>query len=510
MAESLGLTCAQEELLVSLMPLGALSASLVAHHSLSLLGRKVTIQLTALVFTGGALVMALSPGLGLLLVGRFVVGFAVSLSAMAECLYISEISDKENRGLLVSLNELGITLGFLLAYIVNYIFMEVEDGWRYMFGLSSVLSVSQLLALSLLPPTPHFLVMRQRDSEAAKVLAKMRGNGAGVRQEVANIRASCLEAEHVSCSSLFSSEDNLRGRLFLALGLVILQQLTGQPNILYYATDVFQAVGFCGPELASVAAVGLGLVKVLATVAALCLVDRLGRRTLLLAGVSLMAAALLCLVVFAGYQHHVTLHVTGPLEQHVTCVHYNSTTMEHSSLFIRHNGSREGMASCQENKLPAALRYGAFAAIVTFVAAYSVSFGPVTWVLLSELFPLGYKGRAMSLGQAVNWTANVFVSVTFLDAVRIFSLPAIFLFYLVMCIVSLAFVYLWVPETRNKTLEQISRDLKKSPRLFKGGGSACWQKLRSFGFLKGRRSGEEQRRPQQFVRLEEEPVGDNR
>ena len=164
----------------------------------------------------------------------------------------------------------------------------------------------------------------------------------------------------------------------------------------------------------------------------------------------------------------------------------------------------------QENNLPAALRYGAFAAIVTFVAAYSVSFGPVTWVLLSELFPLGYKGRAMSLGQAVNWTANVFVSVTFLDAVRIFSLPVIFLFYLVMCIVSLAFVYLWVPETRNKTLEQISRDLKKSPRLFKGGGSACWQKLRSFGFLKGRRSGEEQRRPQQFVRLEEEPVGNDR
>ena len=110
--------------------------------------------------------MAFSHSLLQLLIGRFTVGFAVSLSAMAECLYISEISAPSNRGLLISLNELGITVGLLLAYITNFIFMSVSGGWRYMFGLSTVLSVVQFGALLLLPSTPHFLVMKSRDSEA--------------------------------------------------------------------------------------------------------------------------------------------------------------------------------------------------------------------------------------------------------------------------------------------------------------------------------------------------------
>jgi len=488
-AHDLGLTCAQEELLVALMPLGALSASLVADPCLSGIGRKATIQLTAFVFTLGALLMAFSHSLLQLLFGRFTVGFAVSLSAMAECLYISEISAPSNRGLLISLNELGITLGLLLAYIVNFIFMSVDRGWRYMFGLSTILSVVQLGALFLLPRTPHFLVMKKRESEASAVLQRM-GNGVGVRQQLANIRASMLEVEESSCSALFGSQNNMRGRLFIGLGLVLLQQLTGQPNILYYATDVFEAVGFCGSTLASLATVGLGTVKVGATVVSLCLVDRLGRRTLLMGGVILMATSLAALTVFAGYQ----AHVVGGLQHKETCAHTN-TSSTHSSPFLDHLNS-SSLTMCEDNPLPPALRYIAFAAIVTFVAAYSLSFGPISWIILSEIFPLGSKGRAMSLGQAVNWTANVFVSVTFLDAVSIFSLPVVFCFYLVMSILSVGFIYTYVPETRNKTLEEISRDLKK-------GKKQKWAfKFPRIRFIKGSRG--EQQTPRQFVRLEEE------
>ena len=379
-AHDLGLTCAQEELLVALMPLGALSASLVADPCLSGIGRKATIQLTAFVFTVGALLMAFSHSLLQLLFGRFTVGFAVSLSAMAECLYISEISAPSNRGLLISLNELGITLGLLLAYIVNFIFMSVAGGWRYMFGLSTILSVVQLGALYLLPPTPHFLVMKKRESEASAVLQRM-SNGVGVRQQLANIRASMLEVEESSCSALFGSQNNMRGRLFIGLGLVLLQQLTGQPNILYYATDVFEAVGFCGSTLASLATVGLGTVKVGATVVSLCLVDRLGRRTLLMGGVTLMAISLAALTVFAGYQ----AHIVGGLQHKETCAHTNSSST-HSSPFLDHlNSSKKesSLTMCEENPLPPALRYIAFAAIVTFVAAYSLSFGPISWIILS-------------------------------------------------------------------------------------------------------------------------------
>ena len=192
-----------------------------------------------------------------------------------------------------------------------------------------------------------------------------------------HIRASMLEVEESSCSALFGSQNNMRGRLFIGLGLVLLQQLTGQPNILYYATDVFEAVGFCGSTLASLATVGLGTVKVGATIVSLCLVDRLGRRTLLMGGVILMATSLAALTVFAGYQ----AHVVGGLQHKETCAHTN-TSSTHSSPFLDHLNS-SSLTMCEDNPLPPALRYIAFAAIVTFVAAYSLSFGPISWIILS-------------------------------------------------------------------------------------------------------------------------------
>ena len=135
--------------------------------------------------------------LGPLLFGRFVVGFAVSLSAMSECLYISEMADRTNRGMLVTLNELGITVGFLLAYLVNYIFMATPAGWRVMFGLSAGLAIIQAVALIFLPKTPHFLLLRRKEAEAVAVLRRIHV-GAGrfsIKQEIANIRHSCEEAQ---------------------------------------------------------------------------------------------------------------------------------------------------------------------------------------------------------------------------------------------------------------------------------------------------------------------------
>ena len=189
-----------------------------------------------------------------------------------------------------------------------------------------------------------------------------------------------LEVEESSCSALFGSHNNMRGRLFIGLGLVLLQQLTGQPNILYYATDVFEAVGFCGSTLASLATVGLGTVKVGATVVSLCLVDKLGRRTLLMGGAMLMSASLAALAVFAGYQ----AHVVGGLQHKETCAHTNTSSI-HSSPFLDHleSSQESSLTMCEENPLPPVLRYIAFAAIVTFVAAYSLSFGPISWIILS-------------------------------------------------------------------------------------------------------------------------------
>lgn len=476
-AHVMGLSCGQEEALVSFMPLGALSASLVAGKLINRFGRKWSIQLSGVAFTVGSIMMALANSLSVLLLGRFIVGFAVSLSAMSECLYISEISKPKNRGMLVSFNELGITLGFLLAFIINYLFVDTAGGWRIMFALSSGLAVIQLISMCFLPRTPHFLISRLRDSEAVRVLGLIYP-GKDVGKEMTSIRQSLETSTKASCSDLFSTEDNMLHRTMIGLTTVVLLQVTGQPNILYYATDIFQAVGFCTDSSAATATVGLGLMKVGATIVSLLLVDKVGRRTLLLVGSICMTVCLLVLTVFAGYQYaavgyhqrETCSHASSPSHHHhdnLTTLFINKSDHTHKNLFshVEHTLEHSVDLCDTDNQLPFGLRYIGFVALILYVAAFSFSFGPITWVLLTELFPVSLKAEAMSLGQAVSWTANVFVSVTFLDAVRILSLPFVFLVYLVCAVFSIVFIYKFIPETKGKSLEDISKELNKNLNL---------------------------------------------
>lgn len=239
----------------------------------------------------------------------------------------------------------------------------------------------------------------------------------------------------------------------IGLGLVILQQMTGQPNVLYYSTDIFKSVGFCGDLASALASVGLGMVKVGVTVLSILLVDRIGRRKLLLVGTSIMALSLVVLVVFASYQ----LEVEGSQHRQTCSADNSSMTLVNST-----SSPIDSTDDCNSSSLPASLRYVAFVSLLLYVSAYSISFGPVTWVILGEIFPLSSKGHAMSLAQAVNWIFNIFVSSTFLDAVFAFSLPGVFSFYLLMTVVAVVFIYLTVPETKNKSLETISKELKNT------------------------------------------------
>jgi len=450
-AKEMDLLCTQEELLVSLMPLGAVSSSLVSGKMMDNLGRKVTIQITCLVFLAGSLMMSLSSNFGSILVGRFLVGAGVSLSAISESCYISEISTARNRGRLVSLNELGITVGFLLAFIVDYTFMNMTSGWRLMFGLSSVIAIVQLIFMTFMPETPHFLVMKGRDLRAIAIMKKIHCVGGVIAQrEVEKIKSEKKLERDTSCSFICSSEDNMRSRLMVGLGLVIAQQLTGQPNVMTYAGDIAQSVGFCGDTLANIATILLGMIKVFATLASLLLVDKLGRRTLLLSGVGVITVSLMCLVATSFYQE---IH-DGVAHQ--ACHEYQSSdniTINENITMVQYQ--------CKPSTLPRHISIISFISLVSYIAAYSVSFGPISWILLSELFPLNIKARAMSLGQAVNWTMNVLVSVTFLDMVHAFTLPTVFGFYLTMSFLSLVFIYFYVPETKNKSLEEISFDLRQ-------------------------------------------------
>ncbi|XP_022097038.1 solute carrier family 2, facilitated glucose transporter member 10-like [Acanthaster planci] len=294
------LSCKQQEMVVSLLLVGALIGALSGGFLVDWIGRRWAIILNTIIFMTGAVILAFAPVYEVLIIGRLIVGFAVSLSAIAECVYISEISPVKKRGRLVCVNEVGITLGILVAYLVNYFLISVPSGWRYMFGLSVVPALVQGVGMLFLPPSPRFLMKKGRETQARMVLQKLRGTEL-VEGELSNIRNSLLTEHEYRVCDVLSTVDNMRGRFLIGVGLVFFQQFTGQTNVLYYAPTIFQSLGFGNDAAATMATVGLGLVKVVSTTICLCCVDKAGRRHFLLVGAGIMTVIIIILGIVAQF-----------------------------------------------------------------------------------------------------------------------------------------------------------------------------------------------------------------
>ncbi|KAF0291601.1 Solute carrier family 2, facilitated glucose transporter member 12 [Amphibalanus amphitrite] len=457
--------------------------------------------------------LAGASSLPVLLLGRLVVGFAVSLSAISECIYISEIAPAHRRGMLVSLNEMAITVGFLASFLAGFVYVDVENGWRYMFGMAVVPAVFQALGMLFLPRTPHFLLLKRQEDKAEKVLQRLTGQQ-DVRQRLAHIRLAVTEQRDARCSQICAAEHNMADRMFIGMGLVFFQQFTGQPNVMSYAPTILQMVGFCSDAAATMATVGLGVVKVVSTVCALLLVDRAGRRTFLLAGSLLMALCLLGLSVATSVQQvglpegavckppgpvgaateppavqsSLTLEPlptplplrAGPPDGagrqwrhdipncNFNTASYNTQSYRHSyptpttltpsnSSDAASNATWCGADPDQHPSLP----YLAFASLMGYVAAYAFGFGPMTWLVLSEIYPPAIRGRAVAVATSLNWLSNMVISATFLQAVELLSVSGTFLGYALLCLISAFFVFFSVPETRGKSLHEISEELSK-------------------------------------------------
>lgn len=322
-----GLSCLEQEFLVSSLLWGALIASLGGGFLIDHYGRKQAILGSNLVLLAGSLSMGLAGSLAWLIVGRTVTGFAISLSSMACCIYLSELVGTQHRGVLVSLYEAGITVGILVSYALNYALASVPWGWRHMFGWAAAPALLQSISLLLLPAgigvaAAHQDFIPLQDRENTKLGLGQPG---------------------YSFLDLFRAQENMRGRTTVGLGLVLFQQLTGQPNVLYYASTIFHSVGFQEGSSAVLASVGLGAVKVVATLAAMGLVDRVGRRALLLVGCALMALSVsgIGLASFAL-----------PMDAGPSCLGTNGTSLsglpERSDLFRDH--SAPPLPSAHENQ----------------------------------------------------------------------------------------------------------------------------------------------------------------
>ncbi|XP_077913388.1 solute carrier family 2, facilitated glucose transporter member 10 isoform X2 [Halichoerus grypus] len=472
-----GLSCLEQELLVGSLLLGALLASLVGGVLIDQYGRKQAILGSNVVLLAGSLSLSLAGSLAWLVLGRLVAGFAISLSSMACCIYVSELVGPRQRGVLVSLYEAGITLGILLSYALNYALAGSPGGWRHMFGWAAAPALLQSLSLFCLPAGTT-------EAAARKDLIPLQGG-----------EATKLGRPRYSLLDLFRARDNMRGRTMVGLGLVIFQQLTGQPNVLCYASTIFHSVGFRGGSSAVLASVGLGAVKVVSTLTALGLVDRAGRRALLLAGCALMALSVsgIGLVSFAapmdsspsclalpnasrpaGLPGDSSLPgaVVSPLPLPATSENQGKPVPPTSTKIKPHPraGNRTaprlpalGTAAPAPRSAPelALLHWTALVCMMVFVSAFSFGFGPVTWLVLSEIYPVEIRGRAFAFCNSFNWASNLLVSLSFLHLIGTIGLSWTFLLYGLTAVLGLGFIYAFVPETKGQSLAEIDQQFQK-------------------------------------------------
>ena len=396
-----------QELVVSVVLVGAAFGALSGGRLADAFGRRFMLLVTALIFVAGAIVCAMAPSIGVLVAGRIIVGFGIGLSSSTVPVYISEVSPAEARGWQVSLFQLAITVGILAAYLVDYAF-AAGGQWRWMLGLAVVPGASLGLAMLAMPETPRWLAKHGHADAARKALARIRGTQ-DVNLEFREIQDTLSRAdERGHFSDLMAS--SVRPALIIGIGLAIAQQITGINTVIYYAPTVIQSAGISSASGAILATAGIGVVNVLITILAMWLIDRVGRRPLLLTGIAGMILSL------------------GTL-----------------GLVFRTQAPS------------AALGWLAVIILMAYVASFAISLGPIFWLLIAEIYPLKIRGVAEGTAAGTNWAANLLVSITFLSLVQALGPSWTFWVYGLLAIATWLFSYYLVPETKRRTLEEIEK-----------------------------------------------------
>jgi sugar porter (SP) family MFS transporter len=396
-----------EELVVGMVLVGAATAALGGGRLSDRLGRRATLMLTSVIFILGALICAFAGSFQVLLVGRTVVGLGIGLASTTVPVYISEVSPPNARGWQVSLFQLAITIGILVAYLVDYAFAG-NGGWRWMLGLAVVPGLILGLGMLYLPESPRWLAKHGQTEKALKILSRIRGtsNVAAEFQEIQSTLSQGSERGH--WSELLSPA--VRPALVVGIGLAVFQQITGINTVIYYAPTILQSAGISSASGAILATAGIGVVNVVMTLVSMWLIDRMGRRPLLLTGT-------------AGIV--ITLGILG-------------------FAFLRPGGG---------------LALVAVVTLMAYVASFAISLGPIFWLLISEIYPLKIRGLAEGTAAASNWAANLLVSLTFLTLVQALGPTRTFWLYAFFAVAAWIFAYYLVPETKGRTLEQIERSL---------------------------------------------------
>jgi MFS transporter, SP family, arabinose:H+ symporter len=393
------------EIAASSLLLGCLIGAASAGMFSDRFGRRKSLMGAALLFCGSAIGSALANNFTVFSLARLIGGLAIGLASALTPVYISEIAPQQSRGQLVSLNQLAIVVGILAAYLTNWQLATLgEISWRWMFGAAAIPSAGFLFGLIFIPESPRWLITRARREEGYTVLAKIAGE-AEAQIELIAIEFSVNEKSGDPGELL---SPGMRKRLFIAISLAVLQQISGINTVLYYGSVLFTE-HFRGESARAAlgANVVVGLVNLMCTLVAMVFIDRWGRRGLFLVASGGMTLSLAILA---------------------TALHFTAIS-------------------------PVVI----FASVLLYVAFFAVGLGPGVWVYMAEIFPTRVRGRATSVATTALWTACLAVTLTFLSIVQALGASAAFLLYALLSLITFFFVWIWVPETRGKSLEEIQR-----------------------------------------------------
>lgn len=378
------------------------------------LGRKKVLILSAILFFISAVGTALPKNITTFIIYRIIGGLGVGAASMSSPMYIAEISPARIRGRMVSVNQFAIVTGFLVVYFVNYFIAlqgdqmwNQESGWRWMFGSEALPALLLLVLLFFVPESPRWLTKQNRSNEALEILTRVDG-AEYAKTELLEIK-DALAHESGSLKQLF--QPGMKIVLVIGIVLAVLQQVTGINVFLYFGTEIFKKMG-SDTNAALLQTVVVGTVNLTFTIIAIWMVDRLGRKPLMMIGSVGMGLSLLGMGLAAYYQK--------------------------TDLWV-------------------------LLFILGYIACFALSVGPVTWVILSEIFPTRIRGRAMAIATVCLWVANYLVSQTFPMMeennwlLEKFHHAFPFWLYGIFCVALVTFVWRFVPETKGKTLEEIEK-----------------------------------------------------
>ena len=396
-----------QEAIVSSVPLGAFLGAICSKFASSWIGRKKSIILTAILFIIGTLFTSLAPEILEIILGRLIMGLAVGLSAMIVPMYLSEISSPKNRGAIVFCFQLAITIGLFSAFLTNYAFSN-SGNWRAMFAIGLIPSIILALGMLMLPYSPRWLIAKNNENLARKILMRLR-NTNDVDNEINEIKGTLV---HKNSSLIQTFSKPIRNVTMICVSLFAFQQLSGINTIMYYAPTIYQHAGFVGAQGQILASLANGIAFILSTVLGIWVVDRLGRRKLFFLG---FIGMIVCLFIIG---------------------------IAYQNIFPKNE-----------------VRILALLAVIGYIICFGISLGPLSYLMMSELFPLNVRATGMAVASCSNWGFNVLVSSTFLTLIHYFTISYTFYFYGICTIIGLIFCYFFVPETKGISLEHIEKNI---------------------------------------------------